>query len=97
MTSTSPLLAAFDAAVARYNGALTDGCDLDEVRSKPLERFMLVELNVSPHGDDGYFISLHPTEDAALHYNMNQDCAEDWELQAVHDLQTGSVLEWVGP
>lgn len=67
---------------------LADYAGIDAENDDDLERFLLIERNVS-HGDPPYWQSTHPSPEAASAYHHNQEYAVDWAIEALVDLDTG--------
>ena len=57
-----------------------------------LSRFLLVERNVGG-SEPAFWVSDHRTPENAAAYWVTQDARRDWEIVALHDLDTGAVWE----
>lgn len=57
-----------------------------------LQRYALIEKSFV---SGEHWISTHPSMEAAAKYNLQQEYGGDWEIVALHDLDTGDQYEAV--
>lgn len=80
-----------DFQVDESNALLMVADELAAIRTAP-PRFLLIERNMGG-AEPPFWFTAWDASDAAAHYHVNQEYAADWEVVALHDLDTGEVFD----